>query len=135
MAQDCPLLEMNANERSLTHKFAEHLQKEFPEWSVDCEYNRDGDDIPKRLRAMFDHIPADDENAQTVFPDIIVHHRGRQLDGEHRNLVVIEAKKSGNHDGRDREKLKEFKVQYGYSFTVLLRFLTGERPDIEIEPY
>ncbi len=34
---DQELLEVDANERSITHKLAEHIQKEFPEWNVDCE--------------------------------------------------------------------------------------------------
>ncbi|HQK46046.1 MAG TPA: hypothetical protein PLP52_03750, partial [Syntrophorhabdaceae bacterium] len=37
---DHELIDKNANERSITHKLAEHLQKEFPYWHVDCEYNR-----------------------------------------------------------------------------------------------
>ena len=39
---DRELLAVDANERSITHKLAEHLQREFPEWHVDCEYNRVG---------------------------------------------------------------------------------------------
>ena len=39
---DRELLDVDANERSITHKLAEHLQREFPEWHVDCEYNRVG---------------------------------------------------------------------------------------------
>ena len=48
LRHDRALLELDANERSLTHKLAEYLQGEFPDWDVDCEYNRDGD-TPKRL--------------------------------------------------------------------------------------
>jgi hypothetical protein len=133
MRRDRHLLTANANERSMTHKFAEHLQNQFRIWSVDCEYNRDGD-VPKQLRGRFGAVPPDDENAHTVFPDIIVHRRGRQLGGERRNLVVIEAKKSGNNDGgKDRAKLQAFRDEYGYAFTVLLLFVTGGNPDIRFE--
>ncbi len=45
--KDKALLAVSANERSITHKLAEYLQTAFPEYNVDCEYNRDGDD-PKR---------------------------------------------------------------------------------------
>ena len=37
------LLEKSANERSLTHKLAEYLKLEFPNYDVDCEYNLDID--------------------------------------------------------------------------------------------
>ena len=37
------LLNVDANERSITHKLEEYLQQEFPTYDVDCEYNRDVD--------------------------------------------------------------------------------------------
>lgn len=37
------LLTNNLNERSITHKLAEHYQHLFPRWNVDCEYNRNLD--------------------------------------------------------------------------------------------
>ena len=69
-----PLLLVNANERSITHKFAECLIPLFPGWDIDCEYNRDGYDI-KTIGEGPVGISSDDENAVTIFPDIIVHHR------------------------------------------------------------
>ena len=75
--QDRYLFANDLNERSITHKFAEYLQHQFPEWNVDCEYNRDHHD-PKRLDLPSRHdISGDDVNAKTVFPDIIIHERGR----------------------------------------------------------
>ncbi len=38
--EDRYLLENNINERSITHKLAEHLQTEFRDYHVDCEYNK-----------------------------------------------------------------------------------------------
>ena len=67
------LLQLNANERSITHKLAEYLQREFSDWNVDCEYNRLGAAI-KRLPAP-EAIGSDDEDGRTIFPDIIVHRR------------------------------------------------------------
>ena len=57
---------MDANERSLTHKLAEYLQCEFPDWHVDCEYNRHGLDV-KRLAIHSWRVKADDTEARTVF--------------------------------------------------------------------
>ena len=37
---DKHLLDININERSITHKLAEYLKEYFPEFNVDCEYNR-----------------------------------------------------------------------------------------------
>ena len=73
--RDFFLLKNDVNERSITHKLAAYLQAEFPNWDVDCEYNRDRHD-PKCLELpLRDNIWSDDVHAHTVFPDIIVHHR------------------------------------------------------------
>jgi hypothetical protein len=127
---DRDLLVINANERSMTHKFAEHLQREFPDWKVDCEYNRNGD-VPKQLHWMLDGaVAANDEDGHTVFPDIIIHRRGKRD-----NLLVIEAKKSSNRSGNDREKLEAFirDDRYEYSFGVMLQFVNEEPFGISIE--
>jgi len=42
------LLENEVNERSQTHKLAEHLQYLLPKWNIDCEYNKKLTD-PKTL--------------------------------------------------------------------------------------
>jgi hypothetical protein len=136
LAADRSLLEVNANERSITHKFAEHLQRQFPGWNVDCEYNRNGS-VPKRLLSMAELcVTQADEDGHTVFPDIIVHRRGQRADsGQRPNLLVIEAKKSGNHRNTDREKLAAFRSEkrYAYAFSVALRFITEEPCDVEIQ--
>lgn len=115
------LLTADANERSITHKLAEYLQLQFSEWNVDCEYNRDGID-PKRLYSFRQKVDSDDTNAVTVFPDIIVHHRGTND-----NLLVIEAKKS-NYSGKDLDgqKLKAFKKDLGYKYVFKVTFPVGE---------
>ena len=111
-ANDSALITIEANERSITHKFAEHLQKEFPDWKVDCEYNRDGS-VPKRLSKVAaklekEPIKAGDNKGKTVYPDIIVHKRKDERKTKN-NLLVIEAKKStGGIDAIDKEKLEAF---------------------------
>jgi len=37
---DSYLLEIDVNERTITHRLAMYLQEEFEDWDVDCEYNR-----------------------------------------------------------------------------------------------
>jgi len=117
---DKQLLEVDANERSITHKLAEHLQHQFPDWDVDCEYNRVGA-LPKRLKSAVESIRTDDAEGRTVYPDIIVHHRGCDD-----NLLVIEAKKkSTDHDNNDTQKLKAYKDEHGYRFAYAVIFRTG----------
>jgi hypothetical protein len=113
---DGQLLKLNASERSISHKLAEHLEKEFLDWDVDCEYNRRGE-RPKTLpRILFSDIKDDDQEAKTIFPDIIVHKRN-QPD----NLLVVEVKKSNSResDDKDRTKLMAFTDPEGdYSYKV-----------------
>src|SRR6266700_110417 len=121
---DAYLLRIDGNERSITHRLAMYLQDEFEGWDVDCEYNRDhhSPDHVKRLQPYTDSIRADDTDAKTVFPDIIIHHRGTTD-----NLLVIEVKKSTNQesDERDEQKLQAFKEQLTYRYALFLRFNTG----------
>ena len=118
LLRDATLLVRAAGEPLLTGRFAFFLQNEFPEWDVDPEFNLDGD--RRKLTNPYDRL---------VRPDIIVHQRHT-----HRNLIVFEAKKSRVSDNADRVKLKAFKTdpRYLYAYAALLRFVTGDQPDIHI---
>ena len=115
LKRDLYLLKVNANERSITHRFVIYLEEEFPDYHVDCEYNRNGLD-PKRLYLFRKTICSDDENGTTVFPDIIIHHRGTN-----NNFIVIEAKKT-NNNGNDDEKLKAYKKDLNYRHAFFVEF-------------
>lgn len=101
------LLKENVNERSITYRLAMYLQEEFEGYEVDCEYNRmnNGQSINiKTINYDNNNVPIDDDNAKTVFPDIIVHKRNKP-----ENLLVIEAKKSNNKNLElDQKKLEIF---------------------------
>jgi hypothetical protein len=112
---DAKLLERGISERTLTCRLAVYLQKRFQEpYFVDCEYNKiiaDDTDIPKHLSNW---------NKKWVMPDIIIHRRTREPDG---NLVVIEAKRrvrGSKSVNKEREKIRQYmrepalKYQYGY---------------------
>ena len=116
------LLALDASERSVTHKLAEHLQREFSTWNVDCEYNRLGYD-PKRLSLSFGSIEPSETEAKTVFPDIVIHHRNKD-----ENILVIELKKSPVRDTRnDESKLCAFTNQRGeYHYLLGLFLVIGE---------
>jgi len=146
---DSDLLDRETNERSITHKLAEHLQRKFPEWNVDCEYNRWFDKTKKIIYPTKEIVEkltkeiiesttkktekekseevaakiAADTKARTVFPDIIVHKRGRQ-----ENLIVIEVKKRSNTSNRDGdfEKLKTFTKEGSFRYLVGLSLEVGK---------
>ena len=132
---DKDLLVKNVNERSITHKLAEYLAREFDDWDVDCEYNRNFDET-KRLDSLRDllkvaglELKGDDTNGVTVFPDIIIHRRGRE-----ENLLVIEVKKTTNKINRefDLYKLESFHQDLEYRFSAFVEFRT-ETPEPRIE--
>ena len=125
LREDRKLLRIDANERSITHKLAEHLQGQFKNLKVDCEYNRHGID-KKELSFALGITSTDSEHAKTVYPDIIVHKRGRDSS----NKLVIEVKKSnGGKATHDKKKLLVFtrsRGGYEYQWGLFLEFDVGE---------
>lgn len=114
--RDEHLLDVDANERSITHHLAVYLQQEFQNWNVDVEYNRSRRDakrlsIPEELssEAEKDNVSRKDTDAVTVYPDIIVHRRGTNDD----NFLVIEVKKRRSGHELDEKKLVEFTKPLG----------------------
>ena len=111
LKNDLFLLEIGVHERSVAHKLAEYLQQEFPEYHVDCEYNRYGKSV-KEIRNI------------RVYPDIIIHKR----DNQKNNLLAIEikTKKVGKKKiNKDRNKLRNFTSLSGkfkYRFGLFLKF-------------
>jgi len=142
---DKKLLLDDTNERSITHRLAIYLEQEVAEleskYAVDVEYNRvteaNGATDSIKKRVAYDQISPscrgrkildDDTNAQTVFPDIIIHQRGSS---DH-NLLVIEVKKSSSDDSGecDKEKLERFRCDLGYEYGLFLQLVVGSEPEI-----
>ena len=110
------LIERDVSERGVCHHLARHLERVFPHWDVDCEFNRHIDEI-KRL------------TIGPVFPDIIIHCRGTD-----NNLLVIEVKKSTNPkpDRCDLDRLEGFKNTFGYRYAVFIKLRTGmDKPGLD----
>ena len=138
------LLDKKVNERAITHKLAEYLQQHFPEFNVDCEYNRYLG-YRKRIRLKRDRemdvsnlsyeklakLIWENKEADTLYPDIIIHQRGIQ----EKNLLVIEVKKSSNPDDGefDKKKIRELMLQpFNYKFGLFLRInLDDENDNLE----
>lgn len=97
-----------------------HLQKELPDFHVDCEYNRTGVD-PKRIGHLFLGTDIHNTDGKTVFPDVIAHIRGLG-----RNYLVVEFKKtsSANNSDFDFKKLNGYKgdkrLNYEYALFIEL---------------
>jgi hypothetical protein len=126
------LLRQDANERSITHRLAMHLQHELPEWHVDCEYNRniestDNPHLQKKLYSLDLSPASDDTDGKTVFPDIIAHQRGTS-----QNFLVIEVKKSTSTVSRkiDLKKLKCYVKELKYQHALFIELVTGGEPDV-----
>lgn len=129
------LFEKDVNERSISHMLAFYLKNEFMDWHVDCEYNREYDN-PKRLKNLKYELEENDKQdlisdtkGTTVFPDIIIHKRGKN-----KNLLAIEMKKSTSRikDDFDIKKLKGFctdkKLKYRYA--VFLKVISGKIDEV-----
>lgn len=117
-AQDDALLHRDASEQSITHRLAVHLQESFPDWCVDCEYNRREGDV-KRLQVPFGTVNPNNLKAKKVIPDVIVHRRGSR-----KNLLVVEVKnENGGDETFDDEKLRAFgqDPDFAYRFGIFLR--------------
>lgn len=99
-AADAFLFDKDAGEQALTHRLAVHLERQFPGWAVDCNYDRLGE------RTL--HLPhgaivsTDDHLARSIYPDIVVHQREVP-----NNLLAVELRKVLNHTSleHDRKKL------------------------------
>ena len=154
--KDWYLLKNKVHERSITHKLAEYLQDLFPDYDVDCEYDRDKENpdgnfkkqihelITKELKnrkQSITKIPSegwinDDELGQYIgiwhrnfYPDIIIHKRGTNR----HNLLIIEAKKADGNTDFDKKKLVAYTKstdslgnKLRYKLGVLIELSVGE---------
>jgi hypothetical protein len=117
LEKDHDLLRRDVNEKTITAKLAFYLAPLFPDWDVDCEYNRNLEDA-KKLAWKQPHV------LDLVVPDIIIHKRGTE-----ENFLVIEVKKLNTQGrGDDKKKLTAFKEQLGYKNTLFLTLSTKQEP-------
>ncbi len=120
MENDIILLDIGANERTISHKIACYLDKKFENLDVDCEYNRDINNI-KNISGICN-------NFNHVLPDIIVHKRLEDF-----NHLVIEIKKDASEydKKRDIQKLNCLKKKFNYNFALFISF-DAEKQNPEI---
>jgi hypothetical protein len=98
-AREVHLFEKDLGERTLTHRLAVQIEKHFPGWEVDCDYDRLGE---RTLRLPHGSIVStDDHLAKSVYPDIVVHQREIP-----NNLLAIEVRKASNHQPIEHDQHK-----------------------------
>jgi hypothetical protein len=123
---DSYLLEIGVHERTVAHKLAEYLQDEFPDWHVDCEYNKNEEHV-KLLKGINECHKQ--KRTERIYPDIIIHKRGRK-----ENLLVIELKTNGPEevcDIRKLELLTKIDGGYEYRFGLFIRFNKTNEPTLK----
>src|SRR4030081_4097505 len=117
-ARETHLFEKDLGERTLTHRLAVRLEKQFSGWQVDCDYNRLGE---RTLRLPHGTIVStDDALGKSVYPDIVVHQREIP-----NNLLAVEVRKASNHQPveHDQHKLQALTdphLWFAYRIGVLL---------------
>jgi hypothetical protein len=84
------ILERDLGERTLTHRLAVQIERHFPGWDVDCNYNRLGDRTMLLPRGTI--VSTDDTLGKSVYPDIVVHRRSVP-----KHLLAVEVRKPTNH--------------------------------------
>lgn len=126
---DLYLIRHSVHERSLTFRLGFYLQQLFPDWDVDCEYNKNcktlwhNKYLSHRCHAKpwldCAHCKGETKSQCTVFPDVIVHKRGTK-----HNLLVIEAKKNAVKNAREEDiakikaYLEESTLHYQYGLFI-----------------
>lgn len=117
--EQAQLLKNDASEQAISHQLAMKLALNFPNWHVDCEYNRKMEVVKRLIYAV---SPTGEVCERKVVPDIIIH---RRMTAD--NLLAVEIKKSTNqeHSFKDQAKLAAFRDQLEYQNSLFLRFLTG----------
>jgi hypothetical protein len=98
-ARETHLLEKDLGERTLTHRLAVHLEKQFAGWDVDCDYNRLGERTLRLPKGTI--VSTDDALGKSVYPDIVVHQREIP-----NNLLAIEVRKASNHQPPEHDQHK-----------------------------
>jgi hypothetical protein len=98
-ARETHLLDKDIGERALTHRLAVAVERQFPDWDVDCDYNRLGERTWKLPKASI--VSTDDDLGKSIYPDIVVHRRAVP-----ENLLALEVRKASNHQPLDHDRHK-----------------------------
>lgn len=112
LTNDWDLVALGCHEQSLAHRIAVYLERHFPGYHTDCEYNR-------RKHFIKDYPAEKGRARKKMRPDIIVHRRNSV-----RNVLAVEMKaNSNNSSSNDPQKLKALysDAEYLYKGTAFVR--------------
>src|SRR3984885_9112158 len=98
-AHESFLFEKDLGERALTHRLAVSIERHFPGWEVDCDYDRLGERTLRMPKASI--VSTDDHLGKSIYPDIVVHQRAIP-----NNLLAIEVRKAANHQPPEHDQHK-----------------------------
>ncbi len=98
-ARETHILEKDLGERTLTHRLAVHLERQFEGWEIDCDYSRLGERTLRLPKGSI--VSTDDHLGKSVYPDIVVHQRAIP-----NNLLAIEVRKESNHQPPEHDQHK-----------------------------
>src|SRR5579872_5937156 len=91
------ILAHDLGERTLTHRLAVCMERQFSGFEVDCNYDRLG---ARTLRLPHGTIVStDDHLGKSIYPDIVVHQREIP-----NNLLAIEVRKANNHQAMEHDR-------------------------------
>lgn len=120
------LLKNSVHERAIAARLFLYLKKLFPKHTVDCEYDKHGEQARKILMGIKECSKK--KKNDYVIPDIIIH--TRNIDKN--NLLVIEIKKN-RKDSCDIKKLEKFTDQsgiFGYKLGLFIKFNLTNEPSL-----
>lgn len=98
-ARETHILEKDLGERTLTHRLAVYLERQFEGWETDCDYSRLGERTLRLPKGSI--VSTDDHLGKSVYPDIVVHQRAIP-----NNLLAVEVRKESNHQPREHDQHK-----------------------------
>jgi hypothetical protein len=106
-ARETFLFEQDLGERTLTHRLAVQVERQFPEFEVDCDFDRLGQRTLNLPHGSI--VSTDDHLGKSIYPDIVVHQRRVP-----KNHIAIEVRKASNHQPveHDRHKLRALTDQH-----------------------
>ena len=124
------LFEHDLGERALTHRLALHMERQFPDFEVDCDFDRLGPRTLNMPRGSI--VSTDDHLGKSIYPDIVVHQRSLP-----NNLIAIEVRKANNHQPleHDRQKLRALTdphIWFAYWIGVLLTLGKNNVTSVEV---
>ncbi|QUH27787.1 hypothetical protein [Vallitalea guaymasensis] len=133
MEKEHVLLKNNVHERAISYKLGTYIEKYFPSYNIDCEYDRNAKAIEDKKIIYEIECEYGEKKSmpKKIIPDIIIHQR----EENYRNLVIIEIKKSCSKktsQEQDEVKLKAAttKVLSNLGYKYGLFILIGVKEDI-----